>query len=357
MDRDEFVIQRFTALGTPNPKHLKDYGNSASDEIVRMRGQLEAERAITVSERARAATDLVAEKAMHGRAAADMVAERAMAAAELEDARVTAAAELVAERAMAAAERAMAAAERTRVVADLVAELEDVMVRATATVEAEGVRAAAEVQAERVRAANEIQAQWLEAGGLVEASEARAVAAEKRLADLLALNSTTIVTPASGKKKRKRRPLPPVEAAIGPLLEILKTAKNSKNMFSSQQMAAAVLAVNIDGLDNAFKRLQMLGKSWEVLSKRQLKRWVTRNETAKKRPGKKANAEFEMAVLAKVMYTCATADISLDAFDESKRKILFNILYSQRILQTAIKAVQKEWEVSHNNYCFQRSIG
>jgi hypothetical protein len=37
MNRDEFVTQRFTALGTPNPKHLKDYGNSASDEIHRMR--------------------------------------------------------------------------------------------------------------------------------------------------------------------------------------------------------------------------------------------------------------------------------------------------------------------------------
>ena len=241
----------------------------------------------------------------------------------------------------------MAAAERTRAVA----ELEDVMARATADVEAEGLRAAAEVQAERVRAANEIQAQRVEAGALIEATEARAVAAEKRLADLLALNSTTIVTPASSKKKRNRRPLPPVEAAIGPLLEILKTAKNSKNMFSSQQMAAAVLTVNIDGLDNAFKRLQMLGKGWEVLSKRQLKRWVTRSETEKKRPGKKANKEFEMAVLAKVMYTCATrpeVDVDFNAFDESKRKILFNILYGLNILQIAIKEVQKEWEVCHN---------
>ena len=50
MDRDEFVIQRFTALGTPNPKHLKNYGNAASDEIVRMRGQLEAERVMAAAE-------------------------------------------------------------------------------------------------------------------------------------------------------------------------------------------------------------------------------------------------------------------------------------------------------------------
>ena len=119
------------------------------------------------------------------------------------------------------------------------------MARATADVEAEGMRAAAEGQAERVRAADEIQAQWVEAGALVEASEARAVAAEKRLADLLGLNSTNLVTPTSRKKKRNRRPLP-AEAAIGPLLEILKTAKNSKNMFC---------------LDHAFKPLQMLGKA------------------------------------------------------------------------------------------------
>ena len=87
----------------------------------------------------------------------------------------------------------------------------------------------------------------------------------------------------------------------------------------------------------------------EVLSKRQLKRWVTRSETPKKRPGKKAHAEFEMAVLAKVMFTCATRrDIDFSAFDESKRKILFNILYSLNILQIAIKDVQNEWKVSHN---------
>ena len=50
MDCNEFVTQRFTAFGPSGLKLLKAYGNGATDEIHRLRGQLENERARAVAE-------------------------------------------------------------------------------------------------------------------------------------------------------------------------------------------------------------------------------------------------------------------------------------------------------------------
>jgi hypothetical protein len=109
MDPTNFVIKTFTNIGKGVLSDVKAYANSASDEIDRLRGQLEYERARTV--------------------------------AELEAAN---------RRALAAEDR-FAALEATGLMQQVVdPELEDVIATSTAEVEAEMTRAVAEAQAESV---------------------------------------------------------------------------------------------------------------------------------------------------------------------------------------------------------------